>query len=203
MVFATLASSVHPSSIIDSTALIPSREALLRQLDELRALFQKSVHEFELVVKPKKKSFKWIANLETVTLATFADAIFNKYPQEDKKDVVFDLTTSTDVKETYYPRTDTQFREILRVLVAKNIRMMTVTIETPCKAFSDWSFAEVCRHYELSLYDDPAITEVFPIFEPGIKDLDNESEQAALKQLLAELNARIKGTPYDQAKEAT
>ncbi|CAG8540438.1 4031_t:CDS:2 [Paraglomus brasilianum] len=185
-----------------STALTPSREqALLRQLDDLRVQFQKPVHKFELIVKPNKKSFMWIANLETVTLATFADTIFNKYPQEDKEDVAFDFTTNT--KDTYYPRTDTQFRELLRLLVAKNIRMMTVTIETPCKAFSDWSFAEVCRHYELSTDDDASLTDVFPTFEPGIKTLDDESEQAALKHLLVELNERIKATPYDQAKETT
>ncbi|CAG8646956.1 7124_t:CDS:2 [Paraglomus brasilianum] len=186
--------------VYDSTALTPSHEqALLKQLDDLRVQFQKSVHEFELIVKPKKKSFMWIANLETVTLVTFANAIFNKYPQEDKEDVVFDLTM--DTKDTYYPRTDTQFRELLRLLVAKNIHMMTVTIETPCKPFSDWSFREVCRHYELSAYNDPSLTDIFPTFEPGIKNLDDELEQAVLKQLLAELNARIKGTPYNQAKE--
>ena len=115
-------------------------------------IFIKNSDPFRVTVKypgtvnceTKEKVFQVDCEPRDCDAGDLADAIFNKYPQEDKEDVVFDLTT--DMKKTYYPRTDTQFQELLWLLVAKNIQMVTVVIETPCKAFSDWSFAEVCCH---------------------------------------------------------
>ncbi|CAI2178225.1 19386_t:CDS:2 [Funneliformis geosporum] len=61
---------------------------------------------------------------------------------------------------------------MLRIFVSKNNLKFTVFIETPSKAFSDWSFPKVCQLYGLDLKDD--------------------SSRAILKHLIAELNARLK-----------
>src|SRR4051794_33006718 len=88
----------------------------------------------------------------------------------------------------YFPRNDQDLREMLRIFVSKNNLKFTVFIETPSKAFSDWSFPKVCQLYGLGESDDPSLS-VFPPFTCGIKVLEDDSSQVILKHLIAELNA--------------
>jgi len=75
------------------------------------------------------------------------------------------------------------------ILLNNNFKLIVV-IETPSKAFSDWSFPKVCQLYGLGESDDPSLS-VFPPFTCGCKDLENDSSQAILKHLIAELEARL------------
>jgi hypothetical protein len=83
---------------------------------------------------------------------------------------------------------------VLRLFVSKSISKFTVTIETPSKAFSDWSFPKVCQLYELGESDDPSLS-VFPPFTCKYKDLKDEHSQVLLKNLITELEARLKSIP--------
>ena len=83
---------------------------------------------------------------------------------------------------------------MLRLFVSKSISKFTVTIETPSKAFSDWSFPKVCQLYELGESDDPSLS-VFPPFTCKYKDLKDEHSQVLLKNLITELEARLKSIP--------
>ncbi|CAG8689686.1 12622_t:CDS:2, partial [Ambispora leptoticha] len=76
--------------------------------------------------------------------------------------------------EKYFPHNDQDLREMLRIFVSKNNLKFTVFIETPSKAFSDWSFPKVCQLYELCESDDPSLS-VFPPFTCEYKDLENDS----------------------------
>ncbi|CAB4410524.1 unnamed protein product [Rhizophagus irregularis] len=49
----------------------------------------------------------------------------------------------------YFPHNDQDLREMLRTFVSKNNLKFTVFIETPSKAFSDWSVPKVCQLYGL------------------------------------------------------
>src|SRR5215207_4573051 len=83
---------------------------------------------------------------------------------------------------------------MLRIFVSKNNLKFTVTIETPSKPFLDWSFPKVCQLYELGESDDPSLS-VFPPFTCKYKDLEDESSQVLLKNLITELKARLKSIP--------
>jgi len=85
---------------------------------------------------------------------------------------------------------------MLRSLVSKNNLKFTVIIETPSKAFSDWSFPKVCQLYGLS--DDPN-----PVFKCGCVDTKNERYVEALRKLFDELETRVATTPIDVSYEAT
>jgi hypothetical protein len=85
---------------------------------------------------------------------------------------------------------------MLRQFVSKGISKFTVIIETPSKAFSDWSFPKVCQLYGLGESDDPSLS-VFPPFTCECKDLKDDSSQAILKHLIAELEARLKTIPIN------
>ncbi|PKK58923.1 hypothetical protein RhiirC2_857575 [Rhizophagus irregularis] len=91
----------------------------------------------------------------------------------------------------YFPRNDQDLREMLRIFVSKNNLKFTVSIETPSKAFSDWSFPKVCQLYGLGESDDPSLS-VFPPFTCEHKELKDGSSQAIL---IAELEARLKSIP--------
>src|SRR5438045_2212959 len=94
----------------------------------------------------------------------------------------------------YFPRNDQDLREMLRIFVSKNSLKFTMFIETPSKAFSDWSFPKVCQLYGLGESDDPSLS-VFPPFTCEYKDLKDDSSRAILKHLISELNARLKSIP--------
>ncbi|PKK59137.1 hypothetical protein RhiirC2_306728 [Rhizophagus irregularis] len=96
--------------------------------------------------------------------------------------------------EKYFPHNDQDLREMLCIFISKNNLKFTVFIETPSKAFSDWTFPKVCQLYELCESEDPSLS-VFPPFTCGIKDLEDDSSQVILKHLIAELNARLKSIP--------
>jgi hypothetical protein len=94
----------------------------------------------------------------------------------------------------YFPHNDQDLREMLRIFVSKNNLKFTVFIETPSKAFSDWTFPKVCQLYGLGESDDPSLS-VFPPFTCKYKDLKEESSRVILKNLITELEARLKTIP--------
>jgi hypothetical protein len=96
----------------------------------------------------------------------------------------------------YFPRNDQDLHEMLRIFVSKNNLRFTVFIETPSKAFSDWTFPKVCQLYGLGESDDPSLS-VFPSFTCKYKDLKDESSRVILRNLITELEARLKSIPIN------
>jgi hypothetical protein len=156
------------------------------------------ITEFDVVVKPKQtKSFKWTANFEEATLDGLKEYIREEYnpPALENDGAVLKFVTN-DGKNTerYSPRNDQDFCKVLRLFVSKSISKFTVSIETPSKAFSDWSFPKVCQLYELGESDDPSLS-VFPPFTCEYKDLENDPSRVILRNLITELEARLKSIP--------
>ncbi|CAG8712541.1 6123_t:CDS:1, partial [Ambispora leptoticha] len=93
---------------------------------------------FDVIVSPKRvKSFKWIVNIEHATLEglkKFIRAIYQT-PAENEG-AVFNLVSDSG---KYSPRRDQDLCKTLQLLVSKNDLKFTVFIETPSKAFSDWT----------------------------------------------------------------
>ena len=75
--------------------------------------------------------------------------------------------------DRYSPRNDQDFCKMLRLFVSKNNFKLAVIIETPSKAFSDWSFPKVCQLYDISSDSNPDI-DVFPPFSCGSADLNSD-----------------------------
>src|SRR3954447_4342965 len=156
------------------------------------------ITEFDVVVRPKQtKSFKWTVNIEEATLEGLKEYIREEYNPpalENDGGVLKFVTNDGKNTERYSPRNDQDFCKVLRLFVSKSISKFTVTIETPSKAFSDWSFPKVCQLYELGESDDPSLS-VFPPFTCKYKDLEDEHSQVLLKNLITELEARLKSIP--------
>ncbi|CAG8547165.1 10409_t:CDS:2 [Cetraspora pellucida] len=139
---------------------------LREQIASLQALFNKSEYEFDVIVSPKRTNgFKWIVNIEEATL-------------EGLKNSIREMNLGLPALEND----------------GVNIFKLIVVIETPSKAFSDWSFPKVCQLYELGESDDPSLS-VFPPFTCEYKDLENDSSRVILRNLITELEARLKSIP--------
>jgi hypothetical protein len=69
-----------------------------------------------------------------------------------------------------------------RIFVSKDISKFTVIIETPSKAFSDWTFPKVCQLYGLDGETEDPTMAVFPVFSCG----NIKPTQESLEGLMAE-----------------
>src|SRR5436190_9282500 len=155
-------------------------------------IFSNLLHiiDFDVVVHPKRKPNKWTANIEHATLEGLKEYIRKMYQPPALENDGAELNLMND-GEKYFPHNDQDLREMLCIFISKNNLKLTVFIETPSKAFSDWTFPKVCQLYELCESEDPSLS-VFPPFTCGIKDLEDDFSRAILKHLIAELNARLK-----------
>ncbi len=93
----------------------------------------------------------------------------------------------------YSPRNDQDLREVLRIFVSKNNLKFTVFIETPSKAFSDWTFSSVCQLYGLDGETEDPTMAVFPVFSCG----SVKPSQESFENLMIELKSRLDNTPIN------
>ncbi|GBC09786.1 hypothetical protein RclHR1_00910036 [Rhizophagus clarus] len=173
-----------------STATSNREQELLEEVASLRALLKKSV-AFDVVVSPKRtKGFKWTINIEQATLDGLKEHIrkMEKPPALENDGAVLNIVNDSG---KYSPLNDQDLREMLQLFVSiKNLKF-TVFIETPSKAFSDWTFSSVCQLYGLNgETEDPTMT-VFPNFSCG----NVKPSQESLEGLMAELKSRLDNTP--------
>ncbi|CAG8638218.1 3267_t:CDS:2, partial [Racocetra persica] len=125
------------------------------------------IAEFDVIVYPKRtKAFKWIADLDKVTLSDLKESIFSmRKPQKIDKDSM-ELTIISN-GEKYIPRNDIEFQLLL-----------------------DYS----CQRsdlYQLSDDDDPSLS-VFPLLECGITELNDEGSKMMINHLVTDLTLRYK-----------
>ncbi|PKC64282.1 hypothetical protein RhiirA1_222738 [Rhizophagus irregularis] len=88
---------------------------------------------------------------------------------------------------------DQDLRELLQVFVSKKNLKFTVTVETPSKAFSDWTFPKVCQLYGLDGESEEPTMAAFPLFSCG----NVKPSQESMEGLMAELKSRIENTPIN------
>jgi hypothetical protein len=94
---------------------------------------------FDVVVSLRRtKSFKWTVNIEHATLEGLKNSILAMYQTPAFENDGAELNMLNDSGK-YSLRNDQDIREVLRILVSKNNLRFTVFIETPSKAFSDWT----------------------------------------------------------------
>ena len=159
-----------------------------------------------VIVRPKQtKSFRWTVNIEDATLEGLKEYIRDEYKPpslENDGAVLKFISNDGKVTERYSPRNDQDFRKMLRLFVTKNNFKLIVVIETPSKAFSNWSFPKVCELYGLSNDLNPDI-DVFPLFSCGSANLNNDKSKAVIEHLMAEIKLRQDVTPLNKANETT
>ena len=129
-------------------------------------------------------------NIEQATLDGLKEHIrkMEKPPALENDGAVLNIVNESG---KYSPLNDQDLREMLQLFVSNKNLKFTVFIETPSKAFSDWTFSSVCQLYGLNgETEDPTMT-VFPNFSCG----NVKPSQESLEGLMAELKSRLDNTP--------
>ncbi|RHZ75348.1 hypothetical protein Glove_216g149 [Diversispora epigaea] len=184
-----------------ASTITPNREQeLLNEITSLKELFNKSTHEFDVVVSPKRtKGFKWTVDVDHATIEDLKKVIYDieKTPALENSCAVLDFVYNSGSNEKYSPRNDQAFREMLRQFISKQNFKFIVIMGTPSKRFSDWELPDVCWLYGLIDENGNASLDIFPHFTCGYKDLKDESSQKIFKTLMNVLNFKLGITPVN------
>ena len=96
-------------------------------------------------------------------------------------------------------RDNEDLRKILKVAKTTSKARLTISLETPSKNFSAWTFKDVCDEYNLSGLSDPGV-EVLPPFT----DIQCSPLNSAVQdRLISEVESRVDVLPLFGANEAT
>ncbi|PKK57326.1 hypothetical protein RhiirC2_798237, partial [Rhizophagus irregularis] len=162
----------------ETTATSDEVLKLREEVASLQALLNKSEYEFDVIVSPRRTNgFKWIVNIEEATLEGLKNSIRKMnlgLPALENDGAVLNFTY--EVKR-YSPRNDHDFSKMLRQFVSKNNFRLVVSIETPSKAFSDWTSPKMCQLYGLGESDDPSLS-----IRNIVSEFDLEKKFAGLKE---------------------
>ncbi|KAF9090644.1 hypothetical protein BGX29_011353 [Mortierella sp. GBA35] len=197
---------VQRSSLPPIDALYPEVAALrqqLSQLEKFHADVQDSNFSFGIVVKPEKKiSFSWIGVVETATLGKLKGRIFEYYPQYAHDDYLEVFFYNGQPKPACI-RSDEDLRDIINFAKATSKARLTISLETPSKNFSAWTFRDVCDEYDLSKSSDPGVEELPPFTDIQSTPLDSDLQKETLDLLIREIESKKGVLPLFSANEAT
>ncbi|KAF9400256.1 hypothetical protein BGZ76_007753, partial [Entomortierella beljakovae] len=154
-----------------------------------------------VIIKPERKvAFTWKTNVDTATLEELnRNLVKQDFIDEGSVEVIYLFS-----KKVYSEIIDD---DILRSIV-KNRKFtgdsMVISLESPSKSFSDWTFKEVCSKFGFSLADDPDIQGLLPEFS-DIKTapFDTAAHSEAFGHLEKEIEARNNTLHLMGANKAT
>ncbi|CAG8832011.1 25546_t:CDS:2, partial [Gigaspora margarita] len=178
----------------ESTATSSREQELLDRIASLEEKLSKNEYVFDVIVSPKRTNgFRWTANIEHATLEGLKKYIRKEYepPSLEKDGAVLNFISGDKKRDS--PMNDQDFRSMLRQFVSNGISKFTVIIETPSKAFSDWSFPKVCQLYGLDGETEDPTMAVFPVFSCG----SVKPSQESFENLMTELKSRLENTPIN------
>jgi hypothetical protein len=176
---------------------------LLLVLSYLNVFFVTKTIDLGIVVKPEKKVvFTWPTIVETATLDDLKKNIFNEYPQY-AHDKFLDIFVYNEQAKPARIGDDEDLRKILKIAKAISKAKLTISLDTPTKAFSLWKFKDVCTEYRLSLATDPGLDVIPPFTDIKAAPLDSDRKKEAFDQLIIEIGSRVEALKLVGANEAT
>ncbi|KAF8938614.1 hypothetical protein EDD21DRAFT_411474 [Dissophora ornata] len=156
-----------------------------------------------IIVKPEKKvTFTWSTIVNEATLDNFKSYLFDYYPQYAHDEYLEIFLYSGQPKPERF-RSDEDLRKVLKIAKTTSKTKLTISLETPTKNFSAWTFKDVCTEYDLSLATDPGL-DVIPRFtDIKAAPLNSDLEKKMLDQLINEVESMVHVLNLIGANEAT
>ncbi|KAI8606064.1 hypothetical protein EDD21DRAFT_349408 [Dissophora ornata] len=143
-----------------------------------------------IIVHPEKNvSFSWTALLETVTLAGLRGHIFRMYPQYDHDDHL-EISVYNGQPKPELICDDEELRKLLKITKITSKTKLTISLGTPTKTFSAWTFKDVCAEYDLTDATDPCIEDLPPFMDIQAATLDTEFQRNMCDELICEVEKR-------------
>ncbi|KAF9974932.1 hypothetical protein BGZ75_000672, partial [Mortierella antarctica] len=182
------------------SGLDPEIAALRKQLSDV---FDSSF-SIGIVVKPEKKvAFSWCGIVDTATLDDLKKNIFDLYPQYAHDDYL-EIFVYNGQPKAELIRDNEDLRKILRVVKTTSKARLTISLETPSKNFSAWTFKDVCDEYNLAPGStDPGLGDLLPFTDIQAATLDSDFEGSISNQLINEVESRTRVLNLFGANEAT
>ncbi|KAF9419837.1 hypothetical protein BGZ76_004194 [Entomortierella beljakovae] len=172
----------------------------LNKLLDLEQIYE-SHSTVTLVVKPDRKSIcRWDVDVRTATLDNLRDIILKKclqYVPEDLGDIFF-----CNRQKPIQIYSDDHLRFLLLQVKKEFNNRMSISLESPFKNFSSWTFKDVCKEYNLSASTDPVI-DVIPSFtDIEAVPLDTDLKIKAADSLIEEVLRRTRTLNVVRSNEA-
>ncbi|KAG0242680.1 hypothetical protein BG011_003271, partial [Mortierella polycephala] len=144
-----------------------------------------------IIVKPEKKvTFTWSTFVNEATLDDFKSSIFDYYPQYDH-DEYLEIFVYRGHPKRERLRSDEDLRKILKIAKTTSKTKLVISLETPTKKFSAWTFKDVCAEYNLSPTTDPGLDVIPPFTDIKAASLDSDLEKKMLDQLINEVESMV------------
>ncbi|KAG0330642.1 hypothetical protein BG000_011618 [Podila horticola] len=197
---------VHRPSQSRSDDLHPEVAALRKQLSDMKQLQEELLDpsiSLSVVVKPEKKvAFTWSTFVDKATLDDLRKRIFDLYPQyaDDEYLEIF-FYNGQPIPERICDSDD--LRKILKIAKTNSKTRLTISLETPTKTFSLWTFKDVISEYNLSESTDVGVEVLPPFTDIQAAPLDSPLEKRVLDQLIDEIRSRVDVLKLLGANEAT
>ncbi|KAF9306578.1 hypothetical protein BG003_000990, partial [Podila horticola] len=156
-----------------------------------------------IIIRPEKKvAFTWSAFIDTATLDDLRKHLFDLYPQyaEDEYLEIY-VYSGQPMPERICDNGD--LRKILKMAKANPKPKLTISLETPTKAFAAWTFKDVISEYNLSESTDVGFEVIPPFTDVKAAPLDSELEKKVLDHLINEIGLRVDVLMLKGANEPT
>ncbi|KAF9182559.1 hypothetical protein BGZ51_004679 [Haplosporangium sp. Z 767] len=149
-----------------------------------------SAIDFGVVVKPERGvAFTWSTVVETATLNDLKNKLFAQYPRyaHDSYLEIFVYTIRPKPRRIH---DNEDLRSILNVAKTTPKNKLTISLVTPTKSFSAWTFKDACDEYNLSDISDPGLGVISPFTETQAATLDDDFQKEICDRLITEVESR-------------
>ncbi|KAG0027221.1 hypothetical protein BGZ81_005785 [Podila clonocystis] len=189
-----------------SDDLHPEVAALRKQLSDMKQLQEELLDpsiSLSVIVKPEKKvAFTWSTFVDRTTMDDFKSYIFEYYPQY-AHDEYLEIFVYNGHPKPERIRNDEDLRKILKITKTTSKTKLVISLETPTKNFSAWTFRDVCAEYNLSPTTDPGLNVIPPFADIEAAPLDSDFEKKMQNQLIDEVETFVDVLSLLGANEAT
>ncbi|KAG0061975.1 hypothetical protein BGZ89_011018 [Linnemannia elongata] len=173
----------------------------LEQLEHFKAEVLESSISIDISIWPERKfAFTWSTEIETATLDDLKKQLYeydSHYANDDYLKIYLCNNGHANAEAII---DDECLRKLLRI--AKTTCKTTlktgpkikwsISLATPSKNYSKWTFKDVCAEYGITSNPEPKIAEMPPFPEVRAEEMDTELRREMLDQVLREVDARVR-----------
>ncbi|KAK3807515.1 MAG: hypothetical protein JOS17DRAFT_571093 [Linnemannia elongata] len=204
---------VAPSGNIDD--LNPEVAALrgrLEQLEHFKAEVLESSISLDISIWPERKfAFSWSTEIDTATLDDLKRHLY-KYDDHYANDDYLEIYLCNNGHARAEAIIDDECLRKLLQIAKKTCKTTlktgtkfkwSISLATPSKNYSKWTFKDVCAEYGITSNREPMIAELPPFPEIQAEAMDTDLRRETLNHLLKEVDARLSILRLSGANEAT
>ncbi|KAK3807519.1 MAG: hypothetical protein JOS17DRAFT_571152 [Linnemannia elongata] len=136
------------------------------------------------------------------TLDDLKKPIFDLYPQYNHNEYL-EIYVYNGQSKPELVRDNADLRKLLNIAKVTSKTKLTISLETPTKSFSAWTFKDVCDEYDLSASSDPGIEVIPPFSDIQSMPLHSDVQIKTQDQLIYEIESRVAVLNLFGANEAT